>query len=273
VKITTWNVNGVRAREAQVLEWAEREAPDVLALQEVKASPDQVPQPLTALPGYWGYWHGYKGYSGVALLVKKSTFGTRPEFFHPSFDHEHRIVALRAGNVVIASVYVPNGNKDYAAKVRFLEAMDTWVQETLAAGAGLVLCGDLNVALEGRDVHPSLRKPEQIGQTAEEQALLGRILGRGLTDLLRHYDRDNDRLFTWWAPWRNSRERNIGWRLDYVLVSPSLLPSATACSVRRDFGTSDHGPVTAELSGSIVPFVHGPDEPPPPAPKGQLSLL
>jgi exodeoxyribonuclease III len=248
VKITTWNVNGIRAREAQVVEWLAQEEPDVLALQEVKASPGQVPSSLSDNPRYWCYWHGHKGYSGVGLLMKKTTFPAPPAFAHPSFDIEHRIVVASVANAVFASIYVPNGNKDFPAKVRFLEAMDAWVRESLAAGLGLVLCGDLNVIKETRDVHPSLRKPTQVGQTPEEQVMLGKILRHGLVDLGRRFEPDNERLFTWWAPWRNLRERNIGWRLDYVLASAALADKATSCGVRREFGTSDHGPVTATFS-------------------------
>ncbi len=245
MKVITWNVNGVRARETQLLELVQREAPEVLALQEVKASPEQVPAALRAVAGYACYWHGFKGYSGVALLLAPALLARSPTFSHPAFDAEHRIVVAELGSLTIASIYVPNGNRDYPAKVRFLEALDAWVGERLAAGRELLLLGDLNVAREPRDVHPALRKPTQIGQTPEEQALLARILERGLVDLGRQLAPHDDRLFTWWAPWRNLRARNIGWRLDYVLASPGLAARAEACTVGRDIGTSDHGPVTA----------------------------
>src|SRR5262245_14356737 len=128
LKVTTWNVNGVRARAAEVLEWVQRERPDVLCLQEVKASLDQVPGTICDLAGYWCYWHGHKGYSGVALHVSRETFPERPRYEHPPFDHETRIVTAQVGDVVFASVYVPNGGKDFSAKVRFLDAMDVWVE-------------------------------------------------------------------------------------------------------------------------------------------------
>ena len=110
-----------------------------------------------------------------------------------------------------------------------------------------MICGDLNVARTERDVHPKERKPNIIGQLPEERALLERIIGRGLVDLGRALDPDNDKLFTWWAPWRNMRERNIGWRLDYVLASERIARTATRCPVFREVGTSDHGPVLAEF--------------------------
>jgi len=126
LKVATWNVNGIRARAPEALQWIERESPDVVCLQEIKASPEHVPVPLCDLSGYWCFWHGHKGYSGVSLHLRKSTFPGRPRFVHPEFDHETRIVTARAGGFLFASAYVPNGGKDYPAKVRFLEAMDRW---------------------------------------------------------------------------------------------------------------------------------------------------
>ena len=121
--IATWNVNGIRARQGQLMEWIERERPDVVCLQEIKASLDQIPMFLCELEGYWCYWHSGKGYSGVALHVSKSIAPERPAFTHPAFDHEHRIVTCDLGELTVASVYVPNGGKDFAAKMRFLEGM------------------------------------------------------------------------------------------------------------------------------------------------------
>jgi exodeoxyribonuclease-3 len=259
LKVTTWNVNGVRAREAEVLAWAERERPDVLCLQEVKASIDQVPVALSELAGYWCYWHGHKGYSGVALHVSRETFAERPRYEHPAFDHETRIVTARVGDLVFASIYVPNGGKDFPAKVRFLEALTVWAESAERSGLRVVLCGDLNVAREPRDVHPKLNAPDQIGQTPGERAQLERLIGHGLVDLSRRFHPDDDALFTWWAPWRNHRERNIGWRLDYVLASTALAEHSTACDVARDFGTSDHAPVTAVFDVPVPRGGGGPE--------------
>ena len=111
-----------------------------------------------------------------------------------------------------------------------------------------MLCGDLNVARTDRDVHPKERKPRAIGQLPEERALLERIIDRGLVDVGRALDPDNDGLFTWWAPWRKMRARNIGWRLDYVLASATLAERAISCPVQKDVGTSDHAPVMATFS-------------------------
>jgi exodeoxyribonuclease-3 len=245
VKLTTWNVNGIRARVAEVLAWIERERPDVLCMQEIKAAPEQLPETLCKLDDYHCYWHGSKGYSGVGLLLAKARFPEPPTFAHPAFDHETRIVTARAGQLEFASIYVPNGGKDLAAKVRFLDALDAYAAEAQTTGRQLVLSGDLNVAREPRDVHPSLHKKNEVGQTPEERVQLERIISRGLVDLSRKFEPDNDRLFSWWAPWRNLRERNIGWRIDYVLASSALAERAQSCVIEREFGKSDHAPVTA----------------------------
>jgi len=245
MKLATWNVNGIRARHAQVHEWIERDRPDVVCLQEIKATSDQVPVALCEMQGYWCHWHGGKGYSGVALHVSKSLVAERPTFSSPSFDYESRILTVDIGDLTIASVYVPNGGKDFPAKMAFLEAMDAYALSVHASGRQLVLLGDMNVARTERDVHPKERKPRAIGQLPEERALIERLLSRGLVDVGRALDPDNDDLFTWWAPWRNMRQRNIGWRLDHVFASEPLAARAAACPVLKDVGTSDHAPVMA----------------------------
>jgi exodeoxyribonuclease-3 len=248
MKIATWNVNGIRARQAQVQEWIERERPDIVCLQEIKAASDQVPEALCEMEGYWCYWHGGKGYSGVGLHVSKAVAPERPAFSHPEFNYENRIAAVEVGGVTAASVYVPNGGKDFPAKMKFLEALDAWAASFQATGRLLVLCGDMNVARTDMDVHPKERKPRAIGQLPEERALIERILSRGLVDVGRALDPANDGLFTWWAPWRSMRERNIGWRLDYVFASTALASAATACPVQKEVGTSDHAPVMASFA-------------------------
>ncbi len=275
LKIATWNVNGIRARAGEVLQWIEREAPDVLCLQEIKASPEHVPAPLCDLSGYWCFWHGHKGYSGVSLHLRKSSFPGRPRFTHPGFDHETRIVTARLGDLLVASAYVPNGGKDLPAKIRFLEGLEGFAADAQAQGLRVVLCGDLNVAREERDVHPKLRKQDQIGTTPPERELFAKLLSHGLVDLGRRFAPDDDRLFTWWAPWRNLRERNIGWRIDYLLASAPLAEKALSCAGFREFGTSDHGPLQAifDIEAPRYEAAPEPEAAPPPAPRGQIPLL
>src|SRR5882672_7660323 len=213
MKIATWNVNGFRAREKQFSEWLARDRPDVVCLQELKAERSQIPdQP--GLAGYHSYWHGLRAYSGVALHVRKGLLGAEPAFSHPDFDMESRIVQAQLGNLVLASAYVPNGGKDYEAKLQFLVRLAAWTKQL----------------------------------AREERDLLDHVLGDHLVDVARALAPDDPGLFTWWAPWRNIRQRNIGWRIDYILASPSIAARAASCPVLADVGTSDHAPVMMTTS-------------------------
>lgn len=275
MRVATWNVNGIRARFAEVVELAGRHAPDVLCLQEIKATADKVPEPLTGLPDYHSVWHGGpRGYSGVSLHLRRdhaSAAGARtdtgadadthtaadrdpsapapaPRFSPPALDIEHRALELVLGDLRVLSLYVPNGNRNLAVKLSFLEDLISYTAETHAAGHHLLLCGDLNVARSEVDVHPRMRSAKAVGQLPEERALFQRLLDQGLVDLGRQFDPDNTGLYTWWPPWREERRKNRGWRLDYILASRALATQASSCRVLADFGTSDHAPVEAELA-------------------------
>ena len=251
MKIATWNVNGIRARSGQVIDWIARDSPDIVCLQEIKARPDQLGPLLFEPEGYWCRWHGLGGYSGVALFVKKTVAPELPAFEHPSFDFEARMLTTRVAGLLVASVYVPNGGKDFPAKMQFLDALAVWAGAVQATGTSLIICGDLNVAHTDRDLHPKERKTGGVGQRPEERAMIDRLLAQGLVDVGRTLDSDNENLFTWWAPWRNMRQRNIGWRIDYVVASASLAATAASCLVAADVGTSDHAPVVATFSDQI----------------------
>ena len=242
MKIATWNVNGIRARAAQLHEWMEQEQPDAVCLQELKAELSQVPEAVQR-DEYHAFWHCCKGYSGVSLQLRKETFPTVPVYRHPSFDRESRVVTVELDGLIIASMYVPNGGRDYPGKIDFLRRVIEWSVEVQGGGRELVVCGDLNIARAEIDVHPRERKPNAVGQRPEERELFQELLDTGLTDVGRALDPDNVGLFTWWAPWRNLRARNIGWRLDYLLATPGLFGKVQSCAVRAEVGTSDHAPV------------------------------
>jgi exodeoxyribonuclease-3 len=247
MKVATWNVNGIRARHEQFVAFAAAEKPDVICLQEIKAKLDQIPQSCS-LEGYTCYWHGAGGYSGVALHVRRE-LADKVEYTHPDFDLETRIVQAEIEDTVFTSVYVPNGGKDFEAKISFLKALIAYAARIRADGRKLVLCGDMNIARTERDVHPKERKPRTIGQLPQERELLERLIAEGgLVDVGRMLYPDADDYFTWWAPWRQMRDRNIGWRLDYVLASESLAKKAVSCPSLRETGTSDHAPVVATFS-------------------------
>ena len=251
MKVATWNVNGIRKRQGELLDWLKHEAPTIVCLQEIKASDDQLTFDLRDIESYWSHWHGGRGYSGVALLVSRAFSPERPGIWHPVFDFEQRVcattLATAAGEITFASMYVPNGGKDFPAKMRFLEGIETWAAEMQLAGKGLIVCGDLNVARSDMDIHPKERKPNQVGARPDERALFERVLSRDLVDVMRTLEPTNDALFTWWAPWRNLRQRNIGWRIDYVLATSSIAAKVRSIAVQREVGMSDHGPVIAEF--------------------------
>jgi exodeoxyribonuclease-3 len=190
-----------------------------------------------------------RAYSGVSLHIRKGSFQTEPVYSHPAFDMESRIVQAELGSLVLASVYVPNGNKDYAAKINFVKQLIAWTRAVHLSGRELILCGDMNITRTEMDVHPRERKPGIVGQRPEERELFAALLGEHLVDVGRKLDPENPNLFTWWAPWRNMRSRNIGWRLDYVLASPSIAARAESCKVLAEVGTSDHAPVMMTTTG------------------------
>ncbi len=248
MKVATWNVNGLRARHAQLLEWVAWEKPDVVCLQEIKATQAQIPDPLTTLHEYWNYWHGGpKGYSGVSLHFRRDFCRQAPEFTHPAFDSEYRIVDALVGDVRFASVYVPNGGKDFEAKMEFLRRFEEWTKARRELGEKLVIAGDLNVALTDADLHPSQVKPGSVGQRGDERALLRSAIDHGLVDLIRTTHPGDSKVFTWWPPWRNLREKNVGWRIDFILASEALAATVKTCVVRKDVTGSDHAPVVVEL--------------------------
>jgi len=244
MKVATWNVNGIRARHEQFAAWAAEEKPDVICLQEIKAKLDQIPQ-TCSIEGYTCYWHGAGGYSGVGLHIRRE-LAQSVEYTHPEFDTETRIVQAQIEDMVFTSVYVPNGGKDFDAKIAFLNSLINYAADLKRRGLKLVLCGDMNIARTEMDVHPKERKPRAIGQLPMERELLEQLIrDGGLVDVGRMLYPDADDYFSWWAPWRSMRERNIGWRLDYVLANEALAKKAVSCPSQREVGTSDHAPVVA----------------------------
>jgi exodeoxyribonuclease-3 len=244
MKVATWNVNGIRARHEQFVAWSASEQPDVICLQEIKAKLEQIPQSCS-IEGYTCYWHGAGGYSGVGLHIRRG-FAPDVEYTHPAFDLETRIVQAQIEDTVFTSVYVPNGGKDFEAKIGFINSLIRYAADLRARGLKLALCGDMNIARTDMDVHPKERKPRIIGQLPMERELLEKLISDGgLVDVGRMLHPDDENYFTWWAPWRQMRERNIGWRLDYVLASEELAKTAVSCPSQREIGTSDHAPVVA----------------------------
>src|SRR5258707_7728582 len=158
MKIATWNVEGGQWRQAQLREWMERDRPDVVCLQEPKAEAAQVPEQVK-LQDYHAYWHGYRACSGVSLHIRKGLFDAEPAFSHPEFDMESRIVQAEVGRLVLASVYVPNGGKDYEAKLGFMIKLAAWAKKLHRDGPDPVVCGDMNITRTHTALHPNGGNP------------------------------------------------------------------------------------------------------------------
>ena len=242
MKVATWNVNGIRAREAQLCDWIARDRPDVVCLQEIKARPDQVPD-RCKLADYHAFWHGGGGYSGVSLHLRRELLET-PAFSHPEFDMETRIVQVALGNLVLASVYVPNGGKDYAAKIRFVTALAAWAKQVHDDGR------ELDPVRRHQHRPRRHRRPSQGAQGGRHRAAAGGA--RALRGAARR------------PIWSTSRACSIptipacsrGGRRGATCASatsagasttsspPARSPErATSCTVLADVGTSDHAPL------------------------------
>jgi exodeoxyribonuclease-3 len=139
-------------------------------------------------------------------------------------------------------MYLPNGGKDFDAKLKFMRALAAY-PSSFAEGSMVIIAGDLNVARADIDVHKTQRKAGLIGQRPSERELFEKFLSAGLVDVCRELAKDDKTLFTWWPYWRNLREKNVGWRIDYVLMNEPLAKLVKESRVRREFGTSDHAPV------------------------------
>ena len=246
LKIATWNVNGIRAREAQVLEWIERERPDVVCLQELKSTVAQVPAALCELQGYRCYWHGERAYSGVGLHIRRDAFADEPQFRHPAFDVETRIVTAQLGDLLFVSVYVPNGGKDFAAKMEFLRQMEAFIGEAHAGGMRVVLCGDINIARSERDVHPKERNPSVVGQRPRKE-ISSSVCWRAVSSTSAARSTRTTIIFSpGGRPGASCASAiSVGASITSWRAHPWQLKPP--CAAYREVGTSDHAPVIAEF--------------------------
>lgn len=252
MKIASWNVNGIRARQESFCAWMERTRPDIVVLQEVKAAEAQIPEQVSGIDGYLKFWNASsfkKGYSGVGILLRHGACPD-PAMEIPSFDVENRTAVLHCGEFTLIGTYVPRGDGDahYAVKLRYLEELRSYIAELLGRGREVLLVGDMNVALRDIDVHRSQNKPGAIGLRPEERAAIDAHLSLGLRDVMRDLYPDRKDLFTWWPNWKFARERNLGWRIDCFYLSPELAGKVVTASVDLDERSSDHAPIVLEIS-------------------------
>lgn len=252
MNIYTWNINGIRARQEALSAWLESRKPDIVVLEEVKAREEEIPESIASIEGYRKFWNGSsfrKGYSGVGLLVRDGLFDDA-HCEVPPFDVENRTLVLRAPQFTLIGAYVPRGDgaEHYAVKLRYLADLKAFIADLLAEGRQVVLAGDMNVALTEIDVHRSQNKPGATGLRPEERSAIGEHLELGLHDIVRELNPDRKDLFTWWPNWKFARERNLGWRIDCLYLTDALAGKVSGVSVDLDEKSSDHAPVSVELS-------------------------
>lgn len=254
--LCTLNLNGIRAAEKRGFSrWLERRKPDVLCLQELRAHEDQVPDELRSPAGYSARWcvAERKGYAGVGLYSRHApdaySVGTGLEWG----DGEGRALRADFRDHSVVSLYVPSGSSSEARQERKFEYMEhllPWMKELLREGRAIAVCGDVNVAHTEIDIHDPKRNSKNSGFLPEEREWLTKVLELGWVDVLRALHPGERGLYSWWSARGRAREKDLGWRLDYVLASPPLAARALESWIEKEAGLSDHAPVWARFRRS-----------------------
>ena len=253
IKISTWNVNSLNVRLPQVLDWLREQQPDILALQETKLTDADFPLLDIANSGYQAVFSGQKTYNGVAILSRRPASDPATEI--PGLnDPQRRVLGVTIGDVRVLNLYVPNGQSvgsdKYAYKLAWLDQLAVWLETERARYPRLIVLGDFNIAPEDRDVHDPAAWTGQVLCSAAERAAFQRLLDLGLQDAFRLFPQENQ-AFSWWDYRAAAFRRNLGLRIDHILISPALAAVCKSCQVdkapRRLERPSDHAPVMAEF--------------------------
>ena len=254
MKIATWNVNSLKVRLPHVLDWLAAQQPDVLCLQELKC--DNATFPTTELreAGWHAAVNGQKTYNGVALISRHAAQDIHFDLPGMADDAQKRLIAASFGGVRVLSAYFPTGqaldSDKFVYKMNWLAALENWLRAELARHPQLVLAGDFNIAPTDEDAHESWM-PGSIHVSAPERAAFARLLNLGLHDAFRLFTQP-EKSWSWWDYRMGAFRRNIGLRIDHLLVSDALRAACTACTIdrapRAQERPSDHAPVVLELA-------------------------
>ncbi|MFO7677223.1 MAG: exodeoxyribonuclease III [Thermoplasmatota archaeon] len=252
MRLLSWNVNGVRAADRKGLfEWFSRESPDVLCLQEIKALPEQFPAHLRNTPGYHVLINSSqrKGYSGVTTFSKQKPVNISKGFGIDRFDREGRVLVTEFPFFVLFNIYFPNGKKDDDRLQYKLDFYDTFLAVADAVkdqGKHVVVCGDFNTAHKEIDLaHPKANE-KRSGFLPVEREWIDTFIDHGYVDTFRIFNKQPDQ-YSWWDMKTHSRQRNIGWRIDYFFVDKKFLPRVKNAFILQDVMGSDHCPVGIEI--------------------------
>ncbi|MGB6129860.1 MAG: exodeoxyribonuclease III [Psychrilyobacter sp.] len=250
--IYSWNVNGIRAIQKKgFVEWVSKESPDILCIQETKAQIEQLEEKLTQIDGYKSYFFSAekKGYSGVAVYTKVEPLNVRNMDIE-EFDFEGRYIELEYKNFNLINCYFPNSQSegkrlDY--KLRFNNAIMKRCDELVELGKNIILCGDLNVAHKEIDLTNPKRNEKNPGYLPEERGWMTEFLASGYVDTFR-YIQPEETKYSWWSYRFKSREKNIGWRIDYHIVNESFVNNIEDAMILNNVMGSDHCPVVLRVS-------------------------
>jgi len=254
MRLATWNVNSIKVREAAVRQWLQSAGPDALALQELKTVAREFPGAGFGEAGYVAEVHGQKTYNGVAWLTRAPLLEVAAGLPEMEDDPQARLIAGTLGDVRLLNVYVPNGesvgSEKYDYKLRWLEALARHLETRYRPDQSLAIVGDFNIAPGERDVFDPVAFAGQVLFSDREHAALRRLLDWGLVDLFRHLH-GQEKKYSWWDYRQAAFRRNLGARIDLILVTTPLLARAVSCEIdpgpRKLEKPSDHTPVVAEF--------------------------
>jgi exodeoxyribonuclease-3 len=257
MRLATYNLNGIRARLPRLIEWLEREKPDVVCLQELKCADESLPAADVEAAGYRGVWHGQKGFNGVAILARDAEPKLRRTGLPDGPEDSHsRYIEAEVGGLVVGSLYLPNGNpvgtEKFDYKIRWMERLGSHAAELLALERPVVLAGDWNVVPEDRDVFSVRATQHDAVMQPEAREAWRRLLHQGWTDALRALHPDEPKLYTFWDYTAGCWQRDAGFRLDHMLCSPEANDRLRGAGVdkwaRDQEKASDHAPTWIDLA-------------------------
>ena len=257
MKLVTYNLNGIRARLPRLTEYLQREQPDVVCLQELKCADESLPIADIEAAGYHAVWHGQKGFNGVAVLAKDTAPTLRRIGLPGDPDDTHsRYIEAEVAGVVVASIYLPNGNpigtEKFEYKLKWMARLRAHAAELLAEEKPVVLAGDYNVIPEDRDTFSRRAMANDALFQPESQQAFRRLVNQGWTDALRAFHPDEPKLFTFWDYTAGAWQRDAGFRIDHLLCSPRAADRMIGADVhkwaRAEEKASDHAPVAIELA-------------------------
>ncbi|MEO8086382.1 MAG: exodeoxyribonuclease III [Bacteroidota bacterium] len=251
-RILCWNVNGIRAIWKKGFpEWFAKELPDVLCVQETKAQPDQLDDAVKTFGGYKSYFFSAekKGYSGVGIWTKQKPLRISAGFNNPAFDSEGRVLEIEFEKFILINVYFPNGGRGperVKYKLDFYDGLFQRTQELRKRQKNIIICGDYNTAHKEIDLARPKENARTSGFLPEERAWMDKIIGMDYIDIFREYNKEPNQ-YTYWDQITRARERNVGWRIDYYMVSKEARDLITKATIHPDIMGSDHCPIGLEL--------------------------